>query len=251
MRDTYERAHSGRIRRIMVASSSPSRPRAPKEDGGRAVCENRTSASIRLNFSILQLQRRASARLRQPTVDRCRSAPPASTTGPEERRGLHQRALGSSIAGRARMHARTPGLFPAHFAEQRPPTLNARSERVYVAPAAPGKRYVLPGALLARQLQGLKKSGCAPGLSRAPGKSLPDEQRAWIADLKGTLRRDEWPVAASPALLLDAEQRHASMAMDMEIAHRAAVFVGNGEMLVKTVYECLHDKRHLITIRFT
>ncbi|KAJ7919880.1 hypothetical protein B0H13DRAFT_2319984 [Mycena leptocephala] len=68
-------------------------------------------------------------------------------------------------------------------------------------------------------------------------------------------------VAASQDLVLDAEQKGVSMAVDMEIARRAAVFVGNGLFLIDAihwsaltsniVYQQLLDKRDPLSIRFT
>ncbi|KAJ6485280.1 hypothetical protein DFH09DRAFT_864476, partial [Mycena vulgaris] len=57
---------------------------------------------------------------------------------------------------------------------------------------------------------------------------LTNEHSAWIGALKGTLRADGWMVATSQELILDTEQMDVSMAVDMEIARRAAVFGGNG-----------------------
>jgi hypothetical protein len=57
---------------------------------------------------------------------------------------------------------------------------------------------------------------------------LTNEKSAWIDEIKDALKRDGWTVATSQDLVLDAEQRDVSMAVDMEIARRAAVFVGNG-----------------------
>jgi hypothetical protein len=97
---------------------------------------------------------------------------------------------------------------------------------------------------------------------------LTNEKSAWITGLKKALQRDGWTVATSRDLVLDTEQRDVSMAVDMEIARRAAVFVGNGVSLdpvtyfshlcfqwssftSNIVYQRLIDKRDPITIRFT
>ncbi|KAJ7085331.1 hypothetical protein C8R43DRAFT_313729 [Mycena crocata] len=71
---------------------------------------------------------------------------------------------------------------------------------------------------------------------------LTNEKSPWIDDLKVALRNDGWTVATSRDLVLDTEQTDVSMAVDMEIARRAAVFVGNGRLV---------DKREPITIRYT
>ncbi|KAJ6557061.1 hypothetical protein DFH09DRAFT_548652 [Mycena vulgaris] len=82
---------------------------------------------------------------------------------------------------------------------------------------------------------------------------LTNERSAWIDGLKGALRADGWTVATSQDLVLDTEQTDVSMAVDMEIARRAAVFVGNGwsSFTSNIVYQRLVDKRDPITIRFT
>ncbi|KAJ7205855.1 hypothetical protein B0H12DRAFT_1034925 [Mycena haematopus] len=82
---------------------------------------------------------------------------------------------------------------------------------------------------------------------------LTNEKSAWLEELKNALKRDGWTVATSQNLKLDAEQRDVSMAVDMEIARRAAVFVGNGwsSFTSNIVYQRLLDKRDPITIRFT
>jgi hypothetical protein len=60
---------------------------------------------------------------------------------------------------------------------------------------------------------------------------LSNEKGVWIDGLKKMLHKDGWTVAASQDLVLDAEQKDVGMAVDMEIARRAAVFVGNGVSL--------------------
>ncbi|KAJ7461220.1 hypothetical protein FB451DRAFT_490693 [Mycena latifolia] len=82
---------------------------------------------------------------------------------------------------------------------------------------------------------------------------LTNEKSAWLDELKGALRADGWTVATSQDLVLDTEQTDVSMAVDMEIGRRAAVFVGNGwsSFTSNIVYQRLVDKRDPITIRFT
>ncbi|KAJ7473630.1 hypothetical protein B0H11DRAFT_1728982 [Mycena galericulata] len=82
---------------------------------------------------------------------------------------------------------------------------------------------------------------------------LTNERSKWIDQLKIALRKDGWTVATSQDLVLDTEQTDVSMAVDMEIARRAEVFVGNGwsSFTSNIVYERLLDKRTPITIRFT
>ncbi|KAJ7650296.1 hypothetical protein FB45DRAFT_1017688 [Roridomyces roridus] len=58
---------------------------------------------------------------------------------------------------------------------------------------------------------------------------LTNEHDAWLEELKDALlREDRWRIVTSRELQLDAEQTEVSMAVDMEIARRAAVFIGNG-----------------------
>lgn len=51
----------------------------------------------------------------------------------------------------------------------------------------------------------------------------------WLKGLRNALREDGWEdVMGSAELVLDREQRYVSGAVDMGIAERAEVFVGNG-----------------------
>lgn len=51
----------------------------------------------------------------------------------------------------------------------------------------------------------------------------------WLRGLREELREDGWEdVMGSAELVLDREQRYVSGAVDMGIAQRAEVFVGNG-----------------------
>ncbi|KAJ7701148.1 hypothetical protein B0H17DRAFT_199634 [Mycena rosella] len=81
---------------------------------------------------------------------------------------------------------------------------------------------------------------------------LTNERGAWLDTLKNALRDDGWRVAASADLVLDAEQVDVGMAVDMEIARRAAVFLGNGwsSFTSNVVYTRLVDGRAARDIRF-
>lgn len=58
---------------------------------------------------------------------------------------------------------------------------------------------------------------------------LTNEGSDWLDQLKATLRKDGWnTIVTSRDLKVDREQTDVSMAVDMDIARRAAVFVGNG-----------------------
>ncbi|KAJ6550104.1 hypothetical protein B0H19DRAFT_1211458 [Mycena capillaripes] len=82
---------------------------------------------------------------------------------------------------------------------------------------------------------------------------LTNEKSPWIDELLVALQGDGWTVATSRDLKLDTEQTDVSMSVDMEIARRAAVFVGNGwsSFTSNIVYQRLLDKRDPITIRYT
>ncbi|GLB39445.1 putative GDP-fucose protein O-fucosyltransferase [Lyophyllum shimeji] len=66
-----------------------------------------------------------------------------------------------------------------------------------------------------------------PGLNRV--YALTNGKASWISELKSALSNDGWvDVKSSLDLRLDCAQRHVSMAVDMAIAEKAEVFVGNG-----------------------
>lgn len=61
---------------------------------------------------------------------------------------------------------------------------------------------------------------------------LTNAGRWWLRSLNQELKKDGWDGLASTLdVQLDAEQYHVSMAVDMAIAERAEVFVGNGVSL--------------------
>ncbi|EJD41667.1 hypothetical protein AURDEDRAFT_90117 [Auricularia subglabra TFB-10046 SS5] len=75
----------------------------------------------------------------------------------------------------------------------------------------------------------------------------------WVAELKAALTMDGWEIIVSSAeLKLDDEQTDVSMAVDMEIGRRAAVFVGNGwsSLTSNIVHQRLVDKRDPYATRF-
>jgi hypothetical protein len=53
---------------------------------------------------------------------------------------------------------------------------------------------------------------------------------AWSLDgLKNALEEDGWDdLVSSTDIVLDSEQKHVAMAVDMAIAEKAEVFIGNG-----------------------
>ncbi|KAJ7068982.1 hypothetical protein B0H15DRAFT_751878, partial [Mycena belliarum] len=81
---------------------------------------------------------------------------------------------------------------------------------------------------------------------------LTNEAGEWLDGFKVALRQDGWTtIVASPDLRLDAQQTDVSMAIDMEIARRAAVFVGNGwsSFTSNIIHQRLVDGREPISIR--
>ena len=71
----------------------------------------------------------------------------------------------------------------------------------------------------------------APSLNRTMETIyiLTNDRSEWLTSLKETLQRTGWSsVVTSNDLILDQEQLAVSMAVDMDIARRAAVFIGNG-----------------------
>ncbi|KAJ7247751.1 hypothetical protein C8J57DRAFT_1673558 [Mycena rebaudengoi] len=79
-----------------------------------------------------------------------------------------------------------------------------------------------------------------------------NEKGGWIDEVRAALGKDGWAVSSTQDLLLDAEQLGVSMAIDMEIASRAAVFIGNGisSFTSNIVYKRLAEGRHPMSIRF-
>ncbi|KAF8645181.1 hypothetical protein AX16_008008 [Volvariella volvacea WC 439] len=58
---------------------------------------------------------------------------------------------------------------------------------------------------------------------------LTNEESDWLDQLKEALRKDGWhTLRTSRDLVLDQEQTDVNMAVDMDIARQAAVFIGNG-----------------------
>ena len=92
-------------------------------------------------------------------------------------------------------------------------------------------RHCLPSAAqVAARLHAVRAAhpaGTAGGLRRV--FVLTNAGWAWRRALERALRADGWAdVRAGADLVLDAEQRYVAMAVDMAIAERAEVFVGNG-----------------------
>jgi hypothetical protein len=58
---------------------------------------------------------------------------------------------------------------------------------------------------------------------------LTNADADWVREFAQTMQGEGWPtVLGTPDLVLDDEQTEVGMAVDMEIARRAEVFIGNG-----------------------
>ncbi|KAF5367310.1 hypothetical protein D9757_010109 [Collybiopsis confluens] len=82
---------------------------------------------------------------------------------------------------------------------------------------------------------------------------LTNEQSEWLDKLKDTLNKDGWvTIKTSRDLILDQEQTDVNMAVDMEIARKAAVFIGNGwsSFTSNIVHRRLVDEKDPISTRF-
>ncbi|TFK60507.1 hypothetical protein BDN72DRAFT_779325 [Pluteus cervinus] len=82
---------------------------------------------------------------------------------------------------------------------------------------------------------------------------LTNEESEWLDLLKTELRKDGWHVIrTSKDLELDQEQTDVNMAVDMDIARKAAVFIGNGwsSFTSNIVHRRLVDGKEPISIRF-
>jgi len=82
---------------------------------------------------------------------------------------------------------------------------------------------------------------------------LTNERGSWLAELKARLVTEGWTkIVTSSELLLDQEQKDVAMAVDMDIARRAAVFIGNGwsSFTSNIVHRRLVDGKEPISIRF-
>ncbi|GLB38170.1 hypothetical protein LshimejAT787_0500350 [Lyophyllum shimeji] len=82
---------------------------------------------------------------------------------------------------------------------------------------------------------------------------LTNAEGEWLDQLKATLKEDGWhTIVTSKDLELDQEQTEVNMAVDMEIARRAAVFIGNGwsSFTSNIVHKRLVDGKEPISCRF-
>ncbi|KAF8073511.1 hypothetical protein FPV67DRAFT_1478093 [Lyophyllum atratum] len=82
---------------------------------------------------------------------------------------------------------------------------------------------------------------------------LTNAEGEWLEQLKATLKEDGWhTIVTSKDLELDQEQTEVNMAVDMEIARKAAVFIGNGwsSFTSNIVHKRLVDGKEPISCRF-
>ncbi|KAJ7838801.1 hypothetical protein B0H14DRAFT_3087046 [Mycena olivaceomarginata] len=83
---------------------------------------------------------------------------------------------------------------------------------------------------------------------------LTNEQGPWLDELKVSMKGAGWStIVTSRDLLLDVEQEEVGMAVDMELARRAAVFIGNGwsSFTSNIIHQRLVDGREPLSIRLT
>lgn len=70
---------------------------------------------------------------------------------------------------------------------------------------------------------------------------LTNDESDWLEQVRQTMKADGWRVVAtSRDLKLDMEGKDVGMAVDMEIARKAAVFIGNGVSILIHPSESLH-----------
>ncbi|KAJ7904848.1 hypothetical protein B0H13DRAFT_1620551 [Mycena leptocephala] len=83
---------------------------------------------------------------------------------------------------------------------------------------------------------------------------LTNEQDAWVDEIKDELRKAGWyTIVSTRDLQLDVEQTDVSMAIDMQMARKAAVFIGNGwsSFTSNIIHQRLVDGREPLSIRLT
>ncbi|KAF7365603.1 hypothetical protein MVEN_00433800 [Mycena venus] len=97
-------------------------------------------------------------------------------------------------------------------------------------------------------------------VNAAPGRLLDilylltNEQGPWLDDIKAELKAAGWyTIVTTRDLQLDVEQTDVSMAIDMQLARKAAVFIGNGwsSFTSNIIHQRLVDDREPLSIRLT
>ncbi|KAF8194296.1 hypothetical protein K438DRAFT_1827721 [Mycena galopus ATCC 62051] len=80
------------------------------------------------------------------------------------------------------------------------------------------------------------------------------EGNAWLDELKAELRGAGWrTIVTTKDLVLSVEEEEVSMAVDMQLAREAAVFIGNGwsSFTGNIIHQRLVDEREAVSIRLT
>ncbi len=82
--------------------------------------------------------------------------------------------------------------------------------------------------MIVERVEEIRRTGAGSGLTNV--YIMTNGSPSWISKLKAALRaRHPWPhVASSRDLVLTPEQKYVSQALDVLVAQRAQVFVGNG-----------------------
>ena len=172
-------------------------------------------------------------------IARRKAAPPLSTSPDLYSRMLAVHLRRGDFEGACRYHTNRPdvwyqwNLWPTHPDQYTPPPGAGGG---YAPPEAyeavrkrcfPNQQEIVERARLVREEYLRTKPATGPVLDTL--HIMTNGDPTWIEELKALLELDGWPtVVASAELKLDDEQTDVSMAVDMEIGRRAAVFMGNG-----------------------
>ncbi|KAF8882036.1 hypothetical protein CPB84DRAFT_1851375 [Gymnopilus junonius] len=113
--------------------------------------------------------------------------------------------------------------------------------------------------VVAASIKFKKLPSSRPSNGRKTKKSLDvlyimsNDRTEWLDDLKHELKKDGWArIVTSRDLKLNVEQKEVSVAVDMDIGRRSAVFIGNGwsSFTSNVVHRRLVDGKEPISIRF-
>ncbi|PPR04092.1 hypothetical protein CVT24_010665 [Panaeolus cyanescens] len=127
-----------------------------------------------------------------------------------------------------------PGPTPTEFGSGGSASISSDTEALYLSRCLPGP------VSIANKVKQAKEEYTRYFLQHRPGQQqerrpldvlyiMSNDNTQWIDDLKATLKRDGWgQIVTSRDLRLTQEQKEVSVAVDMDIGRRAAVFIGNG-----------------------
>jgi hypothetical protein len=74
---------------------------------------------------------------------------------------------------------------------------------------------------------------------------MTNGRKSWLDGLKDALKKDGWEdLKSSLDLRLDMEQQHVAMAVDMAIAEKSEVFIGNGVSLITPLQKTKRARSH-------